>query len=432
MIGKDKWAEIISNFHKNPAPNLIERETNIPKQIPLKRAISIIGPRRAGKTYTVFQVIKDLIKNKVSVNQILYVNLEKTDLEGCTIKDLSVMIETFYEIYPENKRKKIWLCLDEVQNVDNWEKFVRTVIDDENVQVFVTGSSSKLLSKEIATSLRGRTITYTLLPFSFIDYLTVDKIKPPKYFSSEEKVKIINRLTSYMNDGGYPEVVLYKKEKEKLLQEIVETTIYRDVIERFKIRNTKLLKLLMKSLINSACKEFSVHKFFNFVKSMGIRASKKSFYNYVDALNDVFFVFPLRKFSYAYRESEQSLPKIYLIDNGILSSNGINDKGKLLENLVFIELLRRGKNIYYYKSIDNKEVDFLILEKRKVKQLIQVAYSIDDLTTREREIKSLLKASKDLKCNDLSLVTWDKNGQDKINGKTIKFIPLWKWLLLEK
>jgi hypothetical protein len=429
MITKEKWAEIIKDFHEKGTPELVKREINIPKEVPLKRSISIIGPRRVGKTYTMFQIIKSLLEDKISINQIIYINFERTDLEGSNTKDLTNMMETFYEIYPQNKNKKTWLFLDEIQNVEKWEKFIRTVIDHENVQVFISGSSSKLLSKEIATSMRGRTITYTILPFSFTDYLITEKIETRKYLSTSEKSRMINELKSYVENGGYPEVIFYPKEKEKILLDIVETTIHRDVIERYKIRNTKLLKLLIRSLISSSVREFSVHKFYNFIKSTGMKASKNSLYNYVDALTDVFFVFLVRRFAYSYKEIEQSLPKIYLIDNGILTSNGIKDYGRLMENLVFIELIRRGKDVYYYKSTDGKEVDFVILKRGEVKELLQVAFSLDDMSTKEREIKPLLKASKELKCNNLLIITDNKEGLERIKEKKIKYIPLWKWLL---
>ncbi|MBU2099965.1 ATP-binding protein [Candidatus Micrarchaeota archaeon] len=429
MVGKEKWIELIKDFHEKPVPVLIERELSIPLEVPLKRAISIIGPRRAGKTYTMYQLISLLLKNKIPFERVLYANFERTDLNGCNAADLDYMLESFYEIYPENKKNKVWLFLDEIQNVEKWEKFVRTVIDYENVQVFISGSSSKLLSREIATSLRGRTITYSVFPFSFVDYLAAEKIKVKKYFSSSEKSVVINKLMDYLQDGGYPEVILYKKEKDKLLQDIIETTVYRDVIERYKIRNIKLLKLLMKSLVSSSQKEFSVNKFYNFVKSTGVKASKNALYNYVNALNDVFFIFSLRKFSYSYKEAEQSLPKIYLIDNGLLTLNGINGQGRLMENLVFIELMRRNKDVHYFRSVDNKETDFVVLEKNKAKQLIQVSFSLDDFNTKEREIKGLLKAGKELNCSNLLVITWGKEGEEKIKGKKIKYVVLWKWLL---
>lgn len=428
---KDVWATVIKDFHEKGLPNLIERKISIPIDTPIKRAISIIGPRRTGKTYVMYQIIKKVLASGFEVTQTVYINFERTELEGCDNKDLKRMVEVFYEMYPENRKKKVWLFLDEIQNVKAWEKFVREAID-EGMQVFISGSSSKLLSKEIATTMRGRTISYTVLPFSFVEYLAVRKIETKRYVSSSEKAWTLNALKKYMEHGGYPEAVLYPEEREKILFDIFETTIYRDVVERYKIRNTKLLKLLITSLINSAEREFSINKFYNFIKSTGMKVSKNTLYTYLDALNDVFFVFPVRKFSYSYKEMEQSLPKIAVVDNGMLSANGINDNGRLMENLVFVELLRRGKLVYYYKSVDSKEVDFVILEKSKPRQLIQVAFSVEEYDTKEREATALLKASKELKCNNLAIITWDKEGKEKIKGKKIVYTPLWKWLLEQR
>jgi len=427
MINKEKWAELIKDFHEKKVPWLIERELAIPLETPIKRAISIIGPRRAGKTYTMFQLIKKLM-NQIRIEQILYLNLEKSDLKGIALEDLNRMLEAFYELYPENKNKKVWLFLDEIQNVDDWEKFVRTLIDFE-IKVFISGSSSKFLSKEIATQLRGRTLSYEIFPFSFRGYLKAKKIEIRKYLSSRERALIVKELKNYLFFGGYPEVVLYPEEKEKIISDVIETVIYRDIIERYKVRNVKMLRILINSLINSVAKEFSIHKFYNFIKSTGMKVSKNSLYSYVEALQDVFFIFPIKKFSYSYRNIEQSIPKVYIIDNGILTFTGIEDKGKLIENLVFIELKRIGEEIYYWKSPEDYEVDFLVKEKRKVKQLIQVCYDISDIETREREIKALLKASEELKCKDLLVITADYEREEKIKGKKIKFISLWRWLL---
>ena len=216
MIAKEKWAEMIKDFHEKKTPKLVGREISIPLEIPLRRAISIIGPRRAGKTYAMFQLI-NLILEHESIDRIVYVNFERNDLEGCTNKDLDNMMNSFYEIYPQNKSRKVWLFLDEIQNVEKWEKFVRTEIDNENAQIFISGSSSKLLSKEIATSMRGRTISYKILPFSFKDYLSLNKIDIKKYLSTSERLIVINKLNDYLKNGGYPEVILYPEEKDKIL-----------------------------------------------------------------------------------------------------------------------------------------------------------------------------------------------------------------------
>jgi len=425
MLNKEKIATIIKDFYEKGIPWLIERKLEIPIEIPIKRIISIIGPRRAGKTYSMFQLIKKLLE-KYKISQILYLNFELTALKNLSSKDLDLITETYYEIYPENKSRKVWFFLDEIQNIEHWETWVRTLLE-EDINVFISGSSSKLLSKEIATQLRGRSLTYTILPFSFMEFLRAKKIEIKKYLSSKERVRMMKELRNYLNFGGYPEVILYLKEREKIISEIVETTIYRDVIERYRIKNIKALRILITSLINSVTKNFSVHKFYNFLKSQGMKVSKTTLYEYLEALKDVFFIFTLHKFSFSLRKSEQTLPKVYLVDNGILYVNGIRDKGKLMENLILIELKRRGKNVYYWSN--NYEVDFVIINGKKIEQLIQVCYDISDYETKEREVKGLIKAEESLKCKNLLCITWDYEGEEKIKGKKIKFVPLWKWLL---
>ncbi|RLF34791.1 MAG: hypothetical protein DRM99_05860, partial [Thermoplasmata archaeon] len=280
MISKERIATIIKDFHEKGVPWLVERDLQIPIEIPIKRAISIIGPRRAGKTYSMFQLMKKLLK-KYEITQILHLNFELTILKNLSLEDLNLIKETYFEIYPENKNRKIWFFLDEIQNVEDWETFVRTLLE-ENINVFISGSSSKVLSREIASQLRGRSLTYTVLPFSFAEFLRAKKIEPKKYLSSKEKARIMKETREYLNFGGYPEAILYPEEREKIITEILETTIYRDVVERYKVKNIKALRLLMTSLINSATKNFSVHKFYNFLKSQGIKVSKTTLYEYLE------------------------------------------------------------------------------------------------------------------------------------------------------
>ena len=425
MISKERIATLIRDFHEKGVPWLIERDLQIPTEIPIRRVISIIGPRRAGKTYSMFQLIKKLWE-KYETSQVLYLNFELTALKGLSLRDLDLILETYYEIYPENRDRKVWFFLDEIQNIEDWETWVRTLLE-EGINVFISGSSSKLLSKEIATQLRGRSLTYMILPFSFTEFLRARKVEVKKYPSSRERARIMRELENYMNFGGYPEVVLYPEERERLISEIVETTIYRDVVERYKVKNLKVLRLLIKSLIDSATRRFSVHKFYNFLRSQGIRTSKTTLYEYLEALKDVCFSFTLHKFTPSLRKSEQTLPKVYLVDNGILYVNGIREKGKLMENLVLIELKRREKEVYYW--LNNYEVDFVIVKGRRARQLLQVCYDISDYETKERKVKALVKASDVLKCKDLLCITWDYEGEERLKQKKIRFVPLWKWLL---
>lgn len=425
MINKEKWTEIIKDFYEKEMPEIIPREQEITFEEGLKRAISIIGPRRAGKTYEMFFLIEEL-RQKYGRDRVLYINFERADLEVISYKDLNLMLEAYYEIYPQNENKKMWLFLDEIQNVLEWERFVRTCLDN-GLSIFLSGSSSRLLSKEIATSMRGRNISYNLYPFSFKEFLLAKKFEIKKYYSSKEKSVLHNLLNEFLVFGGYPEAVIFVKEREKIIKDIFDTAIYRDVIERGKIRNVKILKLLINALLTS--KEFSMYKFYNFIKSQGMKISKNAIYKYADYLNDAFFVFFLRKHDLSYKKKEQSLPKIYFIDNGLLTINGIDDNGRLLENLVFLELLRRNKDTAYYQNSLKEEVDFLIKEGKKVKQLIQVCYDLGNFMTVEREKRILIKASGEFNCSDLVVINMSEEKEEVVGGKKIRFIPLWKWLI---
>ena len=434
MIEKEILSEIILDYQKNTLPPLVERElqNHINLEIPLNRAITILGPRRSGKTFFLYSLIKKIIQKGIKKDRTLYVNFENPRLVAMNLKDLISLVDTFYEIYPENKKQKIWIFLDEIQVIENWEIFIRDILDRRKAYVFISGSSSKLLSREIATSLRGRTLDYLMLPFSFKEFLRLKNINYQKYLSSEEKANLLNALWKYFSWGGYPEILLYPQESKKLINEIVEVTIFRDLMERHRIRNLKVIKLMFNYLVKG--RAFSIHKFYNFLKSLNIKVSKNSLYNYLEYFNDAFIFFPLRRFSWSLKNTEQSIPKIYSVDNGLIEAIVGENKGSKLENLVFLSLLRKGlkpnEEIFYYLS-NNEEVDFIIKKGRKITTLIQSCFDLSDYQTKERETKALIRASKELNCPHLLIITANDEGEEIIKDKKIKFIPIWKWLLKE-
>ena len=428
MLDRETIIRVIMDFQEQKLPSLIKREIDVPLELKIRRAISIIGPRRAGKTFFMFQLIKSLLEKEVGRNRILYINFEDYRLAGIDYKDFGRLIEVYYELFPENRRKKAYFFFDEVQNVEGWERVVRTLIDRENAQIFITGSSSKLLSREVATQLRGRTLTYRVFPFSFREFLEARRFRLKTNMSSYDKNRLLHLLDEYLRWGGYPEAVIESGRRERILEEIWEVTIARDIIDRWKIRNIKVLRLLIRALKES--KELSIHRLHNYLKSMGIRVSKNTLYSYLEYLNDSLVVFPLKKFSYSYKDVEKSIPKIYFVDNGLYAGEGY--LSRLLENLVFIELMRRGytvnENIFYWKEQTGREVDFIIRRKNRVEQLIQVCYELTP-ENEKREIMSLVKASSKLNCGKLLVVTWDQEEKIEKGGRRIKIIPLWKWLL---
>ena len=427
MISKTLWGNIIKDFQKRRYPDIVQRDIHYPLDIPLDRAVVLSGPRRSGKTYLMYLGIKELLARKENKNSILYVNFEDSRLVGAASQDLNTLLEVFFEIYPD-RNKKTWVFLDEIQVIPDWERFVRTLVDMENVNVFVTGSSSRLMSKEIATSMRGRSLTYNVYPFSFAEVLKAGKLEYEEYLSSAQMGEIIQKLEDYVRYGGFPETVRYREEWDRILSEIVDVTIFRDIVERYDVKNIKMLKLFLNAIFNS--KEFSIHKFYNFLKSQGHKVSKNTLYTYFGYFEDSFIVFPLKRFSYSYKNIESSISKIYLVDNGLLSLQGIQDYGRLIENIVFIELKRRSKgDLFYYKSTSGREIDFIIKEGKKVSELIQVCYTLDNFVTKERELKALLQGSEELKCDNLLIITWDYEAVEIVSGKNVRYVSLCKWLL---
>jgi len=427
MISKTLWGNIIKDFQKRRYRDIVQRDIHYPLDIPLDRAVVLSGPRRSGKTYLMYLGIKELLARKENKNSILYVNFEDSRLVGAVSQDLNTLLEVFFEIYPD-RNEKTWVFLDEIQVIPDWERFVRTLVDMENVNVFVTGSSSRLMSKEIATSMRGRSLTYNVYPFSFAEVLKAGKLEYEEYLSSGQMGEIIQKLEDYVKYGGFPETVRYREEWDRILSEIVDVTIFRDIVERYDVKNIKMLKLFLNAIFNS--KEFSIHKFYNFLKSQGYKVSKNTLYTYFGYFEDSFIVFPLKRFSYSYKNIESSISKMYLVDNGLLSLQGIRDYGRLIENIVFIELKRRSKgDLFYYKSTSGREIDFIIKEGKKVSELIQVCYMLDDFVTKEREVKALLQGSEELRCDNLLIITWDYEAVEIVSGKNVRYVSLCKWLL---
>ena len=411
MIKKSIWGKIIKEFSVEEI-KIIKR--NIKWEIPkIQRALTIIGPRRAGKTFFMFQILKEL-KEKNAI----YLNLEDPRLIGCKLKDLLNFLEVYYELYPERSREINYFFLDEVQNVKNWEKFVRFLLD-KNQKVVISGSSSKLLSKEIATELRGRAITVKVYPFSFKEIAKAKNLPVEKYLSTYEESIIKKNAKEYLEWGGYPEVVLNPSLRREILKEILDLTIYKDIVERWGIRNIKILKLLIKSLATST--HLTVSKIYNNLKGLGYDIGKTTISNYLHYLEDSFIVYTLLPYEKSYKKQEMLGFKPYFIDNGILNIIGCSES-KMLENIVLVELLKNGyQEIYYYITRKNKEIDFFVKEKNT---LIETTYEAE-----KEHIKKVKDAMGELGVKKGYIITWDEETVVKEKGKEIKIVPLWKWML---
>lgn len=401
-----------------------------------RKIIVISGFRRVGKTYLVFEFIKHLLKT-YNREEVIYINFEDERIPPKK-EFLTSLIPVIKETF--SKKTKI-LFLDELQAIDGWSKWLRRVYDNQDFLIFVTGSSSKLSTKEIPTELRGRYLNIELFPLSFREFLRFKDLQvnvKELDHNPDEKAKLLRALGDYVEFGGLPEVVLAnEEEKREILQNYYKTVVNRDIIERFNVKNEEGIKSLLRLLLNST--SYSVNKLYNIMKSLNMKIGKTALLNYVSYIETSYFLYSVMLFSRKIKDQLQYPKKNYFIDNGFISSLSLkfsDNKSRLYENLVFIDLKRRfsnssDKDIYYWRSQEKEEVDFLIKNGTKVEKLIQVCYDIDDYDTRKRELKALLKASKELKCRNLIVITYDKEGEEKVNSKKIKYISIWKYLLNE-
>ena len=433
-MDKEKIKRYLLDFNKRNF-NLIDRDLVIKESNKIQ---TIIGARRVGKTSLLFNKIQNLEKSGIPRKQIIYFNFESPILSDISYKEISELIDVQWSLFPETIKKKLYIFIDEPQVINKWELAIRDIYDRYNCQIFLTGSSSKLLSKEIATSLRGRPITNLLLPLSFKEFLAFKKLKfDINKIDTETRSKLLNYIEEYLLYGGYPEVVLEndKNEKMKIVKDYFDLVIYKDIVERYNLKNTKVIRWLMNSLISSTAKELSINNLYNNLKSQGIKISKNTLYYNFNIFQDSFFIFALRKYENSEKQSGLSIPKIYLDDVSFLNLFSIQEQGKRLENTVFLQLLRqKEKNplitLNYFKTTDNKEIDFIIKEGKKISSIIQVCNNLSNTETKSREINYLITSLNQFKLNEGIIITNESDyKEEKIEGKTIKMIPLWKWLL---
>ncbi|MEM5811671.1 MAG: ATP-binding protein [Candidatus Aenigmatarchaeota archaeon] len=420
--------EVLLEWKEKELPTrIIKRELKIWMN---NHIVSIIGPRRAGKTYFMFQLIKELFEKNFTKENIVYLDFTDPRIKKVGISEFLKEINYLF-------KDSIFLFFDEIQELDNWSSFVRTLHNFQKYKIIISGSSSKLLSKEISTELRGRCISFVLFPFSFKEFLDLKEFKIEKEISKAKIGKILGLLKEYIDFGGYPEIILHEERNKKLdiAKTYFDAIFFKDIIERFKIKNVALMDYFVRYCISNSSSYVSISKIENELKSISFKVSKKTLANYLKYVEEALFVFPIKRFSFKYRERAKYPVKSYLVDNIYfqIEPRFSKDVGKKIENLVAIQLLKKkleGKfdGVFYLKSNDY-EVDFVIKEGLEIKQLIQVTYASSKGEINRREIRALLKASELLKCRNLLIITWDYEDELKIDNKIIKCIPLWKWLL---
>lgn len=425
MISRDMLKEILlqqrRRIKETQGAEFVAREKleEVRDFVGLKHCIVITGARRCGKSVFLSQVINRFFE------EYYYINFEDERLALFSLSDFNTLYEVCTELFGEAKT----FFLDEVQNIIGWERWVRRMYDD-NFKFFITGSNANLLSKELATLLTGRHLQFSLYPFSFREFLELrglDLKKEDIYFP-EKRALIQKYFSEYLIKGGFPEHVRFNK--MEILQEYFNDIVQRDVVERYAVKNVKQLKELARYLLTNAGNLTT----YNQLKKMTGIKSVTTAINYFSYLEAAYLLFKIPYFSYSLKRQVANPFKVFAIDNGLRNSVSFrfgSDTGRLFENVVAVELKRRKKEVYYWKNAQHEEVDFVIKD-HKVQQLMQVCYDITDTNVRKRELKALLKASRELRCNNLLVVTHDYEAEEKVKGKKVSFVPMWKWLLTGK
>jgi hypothetical protein len=422
---KETFKKLIVNFQERTFGNIVPRDYEIPTTT--KKIVSLIGVRRSGKTYILFSLIEKL-RQSIDPQNIIYINFEDDRLFPLTLEKLDDLMEGYYELYPKKREEKVYLFLDEVQNIEGWERYVRRIDDTLNLQLYITGSSSKLLSSEIDTSLRGRTITYEIFPFSFKEYLRHKEIEVNLY-SSKSISFIKNAFNSYLVDGGFAETFDETPDVQKrILKDYLDLIIYKDVVERYTIKNQSLLKHLIKYMFVNMGTLISINKLYNDYKSQGYKIGKDTLQDYLSYLQEAYTLFTTPIYRNSVREEQRNPKKLYAIDNGfkkLFSISLSDDYSKLYENLAFLHLRRESSEVYYFK--EKQEVDLYVRTNKEY--LVNVSYAIEDEKTLTREINALKEGMRYFKLDRAYLVTAQRDEMIEVDEGTIEVVPMWKWLL---
>ncbi len=425
--------QLIADFHERELPSLTLRQTDLP-WLPGK-IDAVIGMRRSGKTWFLYQHMKRLIDAGVSRECLLYLNFEDERLLPMTTSDLQQITMAFYRRNPHLKSRECVYFFDEIQNIQGWEQFLRRLLDTEKAHICLTGSSAKLLSTEIATSLRGRSLATEIFPFSFAESLEHAGIgqkdtKPP---GAKRRALLENRFQAYLTTGGFPEVQEIEAHyRTGILQNYLDVVVLRDLIERHNISSVVPLRYMIRHLLNAPAGLFSVQKFYNDLRSQGIPCGKNTLHEFLDYLTDAYLFFQVYIHADSPRARMVNPRKIYAIDTGLVracSRKTTPDWGHLLENFVFMELRRQKVGIEYYRTQKGREVDFYITTADGTEHLIQVAAELGDQKTIQRETTALNEAMAECGHSKATILTFATEDHLTTASGQIHVLPAWKWAL---
>jgi uncharacterized protein len=381
----------------------------------------VLGPRRAGKSVFSLELLKD--------RPFMYFNFDDEILSSTGGISTDELMKELHAAYGPIKT----ILFDEIQNLPNWELFANR-LHRAGYNLVLTGSNAQLLSKELATHLTGRHIPIEILPFNFNEFLRAKKVVTNHEYSSlpQYRGELLNLMENYLIKGGFPEVVVSNVDTRDYLGVLFDSLLFKDVVKRHKIRFSTVIASLATHLINNFSNLYTVRKLLDILNLKSASTTEK----YIIYLEEAYLIFSMLRYSPKSVERIRSPRKVYAVDNGFVLAKAVQhspDKGKLMENLVFIELVKRGnkpnRELFYYKTRNDREVDFLLMKGHVVTELVQVCFESINLEVEQREIKALVEASGELNVKTLTVLTWDEKREVEKDGLTIFFKPLHEWLL---
>ena len=424
---KEVLKSILADFHAAPLASVFMRDLQVP--VNSGKVISLIGPRRSGKSFYFLHLMMGLVQSGIKQERILYLNFEDERLQ-LRASHLDLVLQAYQELYPETKWKECYFFFDEIQNIEQWEKFARRCYDTITKNIYLTGSNANLLSREIATAMRGRTLTYEILPLSFLEYLRFKNVNHQKQ-DSATKSKVRKLFRQYLMQGGYPEVALMNSNLQtQALQEYFDVMTYRDLVERYQFTNLTVIKYFLRRIASTTGSYLSLNKIYNELRSQNYKLDKNFLYEVNEGAKAVYLSLPVSKFDFSELKRTNSDKKTYFIDNGLLNAITFKfsqDFGKMLENLCYLEFRRLNKNVYYFKDV--KECDFVLYEEGKKPLPVQVCYDLSDPDTYQREISSLVYCCKKLKTNIGVVISMNHHEPRQIDGVKVKFVDAMEFCL---
>jgi len=423
--------EIILDFQEIALSTGIQRHIDI-QAVPGKATICI-GVRRSGKSTLMLQLIRQLLHSGVQRQNILCLNFFDDRLHNLQHDGLGIIIEAYFSLYPEKKNtEKIYCFFDEIQVIPTWEPFIDRLMRTENCEVYITGSSAQMLSREVATQMRGRALSWEIFPFSFSEFLDFKGLKSDNKFSTQKRLLLQKAFDEYWETGGFPEVAgIERKLRIKVHQEYFQALLFRDLVERHDITHPKSVIDLAHYLLDNTSSLYSLNKLTGYLKSLGHKVPKSSVADYINWFEDAYFLFTVRIFDASLSRANSNPKKIYCIDHALvnsISSGILINAGHLLENLVFTALRRLSENIFYFRTKSGREVDFITWQ-RNSQMLIQVCTSLANPQTRKREITALSEAMTELQLPKGIIVTRSEEEQIDAEFGKIKVLPAWRFLL---